>query len=267
MAKATPLFLPGSKRANRCGRERGTGVDTLQQPSRRSGERAYSWLLSLCGTSERERSVSKQRDTCSSVAPRTSEKALFARASRRLQLSSVLPISTHGLIFTMANTNTTPTAAPPDWRQREHQRRMNRVLILVVLVGMLVAFYYYLSFLGNVGPVSGLTFDTADHIAFVRQDDKGNTTLFAVRTDAPTYASRLRPMTSPTSRSLSGRATAKACSTPPTCEITRSRRSISWVRAARSNLPTVPATNPPLRSARMARRPPLSCKARSRPST
>ncbi len=83
----------------------------------------------------------------------------------------------------MANTKTTPHAAPPDWRQREHNRRMNRVLILVVLLMALIAFYYYLSFLGNVGPISGLAFDTTDHIAFVRQDDKGATTLFAVRAD------------------------------------------------------------------------------------
>ena len=83
----------------------------------------------------------------------------------------------------MANTQTTQQTPPHDWRQREHQRRMNRVLILCVLVGALIAFYWYLSFLGNVGPVSGLVFDTTDHIAFVRQDDKGNTTLFAVRTD------------------------------------------------------------------------------------
>jgi len=93
----------------------------------------------------------------------------------------------------MANTNTTPTSAPPDWRQREHQRRMNRVLILVVLLLALIAFFYYLSALGNVGPVSGLAFDSADHIAFVRQDDKGNTTLFALRTDG----TDLRQLTPP----------------------------------------------------------------------
>ena len=68
---------------------------------------------------------------------------------------------------------------------------MNRVLILVVLLLVLVGFYYYLSFLGNVGPVSGLAFDTADYISFVRQDDKGNTTLYAVRTDG----TGLRPLT------------------------------------------------------------------------
>jgi Tol biopolymer transport system component len=91
----------------------------------------------------------------------------------------------------MANTNTTPSSAPTDWRQREHQRRMNRVFILVILLMALIGFYYYLSFLGNVGPVSGLAFDTADYIAFVRQDDKGNTTLYAVRTDG----TDLRPLT------------------------------------------------------------------------
>ena len=92
----------------------------------------------------------------------------------------------------MANTNTKPTAAP-DWQQREHNRRMTRVLLLMVFLGALVAFYYYLSFLGNVGPVSGLTFDSTDHIAFVRQDDKGNTTLFAVRADG----TDLRQLTPP----------------------------------------------------------------------
>jgi Tol biopolymer transport system component len=93
----------------------------------------------------------------------------------------------------MANTQTTPSAAPPDWWQREKQRRMNRVLIFLVLMMALIAFYYYLSFLGNVGPISGLAFDTTDHIAFVRQDDKGNTTLFAVRADG----TDLRQLTPP----------------------------------------------------------------------
>lgn len=68
---------------------------------------------------------------------------------------------------------------------------MNRVLILAVLLIALIGFYYYLSFLGNVGPISGLAFDTADYIAFVRQDDKGNTTLYAIRTDG----TDLRPLT------------------------------------------------------------------------
>jgi Tol biopolymer transport system component len=95
----------------------------------------------------------------------------------------VPPVFLYGITLTMANTNTTPSSAPPDWRQREHQRRMNRVLILAILLMILIAFYYYLSFLGNVGPVGGLAFDTSDHIAFVRQDEKGNTTLYAVRTD------------------------------------------------------------------------------------
>lgn len=71
---------------------------------------------------------------------------------------------------------------------------MSRVLILAVLVMALIAFYYYLSFLGNVGPISGLSFDTADHIAFVRTDDRGNTTLFAVRADG----TDLRQLTPPT---------------------------------------------------------------------
>ncbi len=91
----------------------------------------------------------------------------------------------------MANTNTTPSAAPPDWWQREKQRRMNRVLIFLILLIALIALYYRMSSLGNVGQVGGLTFDTADHIAFVRTDDKGNTTLYAVRTDG----TDLRPLT------------------------------------------------------------------------
>jgi len=71
---------------------------------------------------------------------------------------------------------------------------MNRVLILVGLVLALIAYFYYQSFLGNVGPVRRLTFDTADHIAFVRTDDKGNTTLFAIRADG----TDLRQLTPPT---------------------------------------------------------------------
>ncbi len=93
----------------------------------------------------------------------------------------------------MANTQTTPEAAPPDWWQREKQRRMGRVLLFLSLLGMLVGFYYYVSYLGNVGPVGGLAFDTSDHVAFVRQDEKGNTTLYAVRIDG----TDLRPLTLP----------------------------------------------------------------------
>ncbi len=93
----------------------------------------------------------------------------------------------------MANTQITPESAPPDWWQREKQRRMNRVLLFLTLLLALIAFYYYASFLGNVGPVGGLAFDTSDHIAFVRQDDKGNTTLYAIRTDG----TDLRALTTP----------------------------------------------------------------------
>lgn len=71
---------------------------------------------------------------------------------------------------------------------------MNRVLILVGLILALIAYFYYQSFLGNVGPISGLTFDTADHVAFVRTDEKGNTTIFAIRADG----TDLRPLTPPT---------------------------------------------------------------------
>ena len=71
---------------------------------------------------------------------------------------------------------------------------MNRILILGVLVLALIAYFYYQSFLGNVGPISGLTFDTADHIAFVRTDERGNTTLFAIRADG----TDLRQLTPPT---------------------------------------------------------------------
>lgn len=70
---------------------------------------------------------------------------------------------------------------------------MNRVLIFLVLMIALIIFYYYMSFLGNVGAVGGIPFDTAGHIAFVRQDDKGNMTLYAVRTDG----TGLRALTPP----------------------------------------------------------------------
>lgn len=139
----------------------------------------------LCGTQKQKRSVS--------IYGTPAEKSLCAASDRFptarggvCNFPNVLPVFLFGTVSTMsnmANTFTPPSERQPDWRQREKQRRMNRYLIFLCLVMALIAFYYYSSYIGNVGAVNGLNFDTADHIAFVRADEKGNTTLYAVRVD------------------------------------------------------------------------------------
>ncbi len=71
----------------------------------------------------------------------------------------------------------------PDWWQREKQRRLLRVLIFLGCVVGLIAYYYYLSANGLTGVVSGVNFDTKNYVAFVRDDGKGHTDLYAIKTD------------------------------------------------------------------------------------
>lgn len=71
----------------------------------------------------------------------------------------------------------------PDWWQREHQRRMNHLLVLLVLLISLIAFFYYINFSGVTGIIKGVNFSTEGMIAFVRKDSTGNTSLYAIRAD------------------------------------------------------------------------------------
>lgn len=71
----------------------------------------------------------------------------------------------------------------PDWWARENQRRQLRVLILLSLILILVAYFYYTSATGHVGIVNGVNFNTADYVAFIRQQPDGNTDIYAVRAD------------------------------------------------------------------------------------
>jgi len=71
----------------------------------------------------------------------------------------------------------------PDWWQREKQRRLVRVLLFLLFVFALVAYFYYLSASGLTGIGSGVNFDSKNYIAFVRDDGKGHTDLYVVRAD------------------------------------------------------------------------------------
>src|SRR5580700_8830588 len=71
----------------------------------------------------------------------------------------------------------------PDWWQRETQRRLVRWLLFLVFILALIGYFYYLSANGLTGPGSGVNFDTKNYIAFVRDDGKGHTDLYAVKSD------------------------------------------------------------------------------------
>jgi hypothetical protein len=79
----------------------------------------------------------------------------------------------------------------PDWWQREKQRRQLRVLLLLGLLLALIAYYYYINAQGRTGIVGGITGDTTDRIAFIRQEADGSTTLYSVRADG----TDLQPLT------------------------------------------------------------------------
>lgn len=71
----------------------------------------------------------------------------------------------------------------PDWWQREKQRRLVRVLLFLIFVVALIGYFYYLSANGLTGIKSGVNFDAKNYIAFVRDDGKGHTDLYAVKMD------------------------------------------------------------------------------------
>src|SRR5579871_74353 len=80
----------------------------------------------------------------------------------------------------------------PDWWQREKQRRQFRVLIFLLLLLALIGYFYYTNYLDVSGTVSGVSFNTAKYIAFVRQEANGNFGVFAIRMDG-TDERRLTP--------------------------------------------------------------------------
>jgi Tol biopolymer transport system component len=98
----------------------------------------------------------------------------------------------------MANRNTPlKTEALPDWWQRENQRRMGRLLLFLTFVLMLIGFFYYTYGMGKVGTVGVIDFDTANYIAFVRQEEDGSFGLYALRADG----SNLHRLTKSTDKS------------------------------------------------------------------
>lgn len=88
----------------------------------------------------------------------------------------------------------------PDWWQREKQRRLARVLLFLIFLFSLIAYFYYLSANGLTGTVSGVSFDTKNYVAFVRDDGKGHTDLYAIRMDGTGE----RRLTSPSDNSTKG---------------------------------------------------------------
>ncbi len=86
-----------------------------------------------------------------------------------------------------------PDSKPlPDWWQRERQRRNNWVLIFLILLLGLIGYYYWVSAYGVIGAQPGVTFDTSNYLAFIHVDEKGNSSLYAVRADG-TDLRRLTP--------------------------------------------------------------------------
>lgn len=92
--------------------------------------------------------------------------------------------------------NTSPAAGTsdlPDWWERERQRRQLIILILLCTVGLLIAYFYWVSIRGFVS-VPGIPENTSDLIAFVRQDPKtGNTDLYTVHADGTGLHELSRP--------------------------------------------------------------------------
>jgi dipeptidyl aminopeptidase/acylaminoacyl peptidase len=82
---------------------------------------------------------------------------------------------------------------PSDWWQREKQTRLLRVLLFLLVLLLLIAFFYYINSQGRIGIVNGVDFDTANYIAFVRQEDDGSFGLYAIRADGSDNIRHLTP--------------------------------------------------------------------------
>ncbi len=95
----------------------------------------------------------------------------------------------------MEKTQADPTL--PDWWQREKQRRQNWILLFLVALLLLIAYFYWVSSRGRIGTVQGIDFDSRSYVAFIHQEKDGNTTFYAVRADG----SDLRRLTPPDDKS------------------------------------------------------------------
>ncbi len=71
----------------------------------------------------------------------------------------------------------------PDWWQRERQTRQIRILLLLVFLLGLIAYFYWVSAYGVIGGQGGIPFDTSNHVSFIHVDEKGNPSLYAIRSD------------------------------------------------------------------------------------
>jgi len=68
--------------------------------------------------------------------------------------------------------------------RRNHSRASaGKYPLLVLFVGLFVAWYVWKQSYGNIGPVAHLTGSTRDHIAFLRTDENGACNLYIVRSD------------------------------------------------------------------------------------
>ncbi len=83
----------------------------------------------------------------------------------------------------MTSTSTPPETPGYGWWQREKQRRQIRLLIVLLLALILIGYFYFISRAGRTGLVDGVTFDTANRVAFIQQDKSGNTNLCSVKAD------------------------------------------------------------------------------------
>lgn len=102
---------------------------------------------------------------------------VFRQPCRQLRVMGCLRIGD-----LMSNSTMNDPGALPDWWQREKQQRQKRILIFLAVLLALIAYFYYISAQGRVLRV-GVNFETADYVAFVRQDKDGKTQIYAVRAD------------------------------------------------------------------------------------
>lgn len=70
-----------------------------------------------------------------------------------------------------------------DWWERERQRFLKRIFVALVLILALIGYFSYVRSQGRIGFVHGVNFDTTNYIAFVRHQDDGSSTIYAVRAD------------------------------------------------------------------------------------
>jgi Tol biopolymer transport system component len=67
--------------------------------------------------------------------------------------------------------------------RRQRGGTLGKVILLLFFIGLAVGFWIMKARMGTAGETRPLTFDSKDHVAFLRQDDNGQANLFIVKLD------------------------------------------------------------------------------------